>query len=182
MSSWLDNIAAHVAEEEEDYESQSHIKIPPQENQSQNQTSEPPKQQEKAEQSPQEKVAPSEKTDIGHNNDEEKESPKDLKQNVGKNEPDNSKKVQEYTGTITKEMVAFDKAINSLHKKQEFYYAGSMIRTRSSVDSALEKTSRPIQTIGGLGTVSLKAKEKYDALRKNIMSLKPLCNVNPKSK
>ena len=57
-----------------------------------------------------------------------------------------------------------------------------MIKTRSSVDFALERTSKPIQTIGGLGTVSLEAKGKYDTLNKRIMNIRPLCTVTPKSK
>lgn len=206
MSSWLDNIAAHYEEEdEEDYESQPQIKQPQQPEPSQTPQEQPqPQQNDQPQQNTQpqlnsqpqqpdlqlkpkeeQKVLPTPTENSKESNQIviENEPPKDKETNENKDkEKSEATKSPAYSGTITKEMQNLDKSINFLLKRQEFYYAGSMIKIRSSVDLALEKTSKPIQTIGGLGTVSLEAKGKYDALNKRIMKIQPLCAVTPKSK
>lgn len=216
-SSWLDNLAAHCEEEdEEDYESQPQLKQPQQ--QSQQQSQQQPQQQKQEAQQPHQ--AQSQLQDTQHQpsnqsqsqqqplqpdlqiksqeeksnqsittekeerikNDPKNEPTKDKEISTNNTKADQNNKKAAYSNTITKEMYKFDKSINYLLKRQEFYYAGSMIKTRSSVDFALERTSKPIQTIGGLGTVSLEAKGKYDTLNKRIMNIRPLCTVTPKSK
>lgn len=210
MSSWLDNIAAHCEEEdEEDYESQPQLKTSTPNSQQQAQLQEPQEQPQKSEpqnlpQNPQSEQQPQpnqqKQSELPPNSQEEKiksesikknendqnkpenELPKDKESNNSSSKSDKATKIPPYSNTITKEMYKFDKSINFLLKRQEFYYAGSMIKIRSSLDFALERTSKPIQTIGGLGTVSLEAKGKYDVLKKRIMNLQPLCSVTPKSK
>lgn len=80
----------------------------------------------------------------------------------------------EYSGKITKEMYHFNNSANELLKRQESAYCKSMLQTRKNLDKVINKTSLPIQAIGGLGKISNEAKCKYSDIEKKIMEIQPI--------
>ena len=188
MSSWLDNLAAHVEEEEEE---ESPERVPTsttteQKDSNQPQTpAEPSVSQEEVQKPENSEKIPSTPISENPKQIEEKSETQKIEQPVSTPIPETSPKEKAkqnpYSGPISKEMKKVDTALHNVEKRQEFLYASSMIKTRSSLDYSLEKTSKPIQTIGGLGKVSNEAKQKYDFLQRKIMSISPLCSVTPKS-
>ncbi|OHS95789.1 hypothetical protein TRFO_38065 [Tritrichomonas foetus] len=199
MSSWLDNIAAHggVVEEEDEEEEQPQkpvvqpapkvenkaaipannekIESSQPENTSKSNPSQP--NESKTQPSPETKQSNSnpQQSNQPQNNQQQKEQPA---QNQEQQSEDQASK---YTGAVSKDIHNYNKSLNSLLKRQEFLYVSSMLKVRSGVDFALEKTSKPIQTIGGLGKISIDAKSKYEILKLKVMAIQPICTVKPKS-
>ena len=176
MSSWLDNIAAHggLVEEEEDDEEQPQVvqvsqkignddksQIPDIKSKDSEEVAKIPATQEAAKDVEPVSEAKSEDQIIDIENPQEKAK-----------EPGNG-----FSGQVSKEMKNLNKALRFVLKAQEVAYVTAMLKTRQSLDNALEKTSRPIQTIGGLGKISLEAKNKYDNVKTKILAVQPICKV-----
>lgn len=156
MSSWLDNLAAQHGEEEDEEEEIIAFQQPP---------------------AP---VAPTIVVDVA-NCDNVSVTTQDTEENSMSIDCDDTKSeisVGEeraprpiFNGQATKAMEKFSKAADKAVKDEEYEYVRAVLNMRKCLNSVLQATSKPIQTIGAVGKLASTAAAKYSTLREKIMSI-----------
>lgn len=77
-----------------------------------------------------------------------------------------------FKGQASKAMEKFAKAAEKATKDEEFEYVRTVFNIRKCLNTVLQATSKPIQTIGTVGKLAHTAVSNYGTLRTKIMDLK----------